>query len=108
MYPKEITTHYPDSNKPTTGGGGGRARRVLAAVLLLLVTNSVPAAGFVINHAEIVLSDKVYQLNARLSFDFSKDVMSAIDNGVPIVLNVVWCSGGLLAMPGERRASRLR
>ncbi|MGD8639539.1 MAG: DUF4390 domain-containing protein [Gammaproteobacteria bacterium] len=88
MYPEKITIHRPDNNKPMRGGISRQARRALAVVLLLLVSASVQAAGFVINHAEIVLSDKVYQLNARLSFNFSNDVMNAIENGVPIVVNV--------------------
>jgi hypothetical protein len=57
-------------------------------LLLLLVGNSTWAAGFAVNHAEIVLTNKVYQLNARLTFDFSQDVMDAIENGVPMVLNL--------------------
>lgn len=70
----------------------GRRVRVLSrgliVLLSLLVGNSAWAAGFAINHAEIVLSNKVYQLNARLTFDFSQDVMDAIENGVPMVLNL--------------------
>ncbi|MGD8566748.1 MAG: DUF4390 domain-containing protein [Gammaproteobacteria bacterium] len=70
---------------------GRRARtlgRGLIMLLLLLVGNSTWAAGFAVNHAEIVLTNKVYQLNARLTFDFSQDVMDAIENGVPMVLNL--------------------
>jgi hypothetical protein len=62
--------------------------RGLIVLVSLLVGNSTWAAGFAINHAEIVLANKVYQLNARLTFDFSQDVMDAIENGVPMVLNL--------------------
>jgi hypothetical protein len=44
------------------------------------------AEEFIINSAELVLNEKVYQLNARMEFEFSKEVLSAIDNGVPMVI----------------------
>lgn len=52
----------------------------------LLFSGNVLADEFVIHSAELVLSDKVYQLNARMEFDFSKDVLVAIENGVPMVI----------------------
>ena len=92
MYSKEITTRKAGNGLLTDAltlrGCIGSMRRTMTVLLLLLWAHSAFAAGFVINHAEIVLSDKVYQLNARLGFDFSKDVMDAIENGVPMVLNL--------------------
>lgn len=60
-----------------------------ACVMLLLAclySGATMAEEFVIHNAELVLSDKVYQLNARMEFEFSKDVLNAIENGVPIIL----------------------
>lgn len=58
-----------------------------AAVLsFMFVCGNAWANDFVIHNAELVLSDKVYQLNARMEFEFSKDVRQAIDNGVPLVI----------------------
>jgi len=65
-------------------------RRCLAALLISVApAGAAMADGFVINHAELVLNDKVYQLNANLEFDFSNDVLEAINNGVPLVLELV-------------------
>ncbi|WP_455201530.1 DUF4390 domain-containing protein [Kaarinaea lacus] len=66
------------------------SRRCLLVLVLFLVPPGVTQAqGFKINHAEIVLSDKVYHLNASLDFDFSNDVLEAINNGVPLVLELI-------------------
>ena len=87
MYSKTIT------NNAGTREVLGLFRRVVVLrgifmLLLLFSTGSAVAKDFLINSAEIVLSEKVYQLNARLEFDFSKDVMRAIDNGVPVVIEL--------------------
>jgi hypothetical protein len=60
-----------------------------AYALLLIVclySGETLAEEFVIHNAELVLNDRVYQLNARMEFVFSKDVLKAIENGVPIIL----------------------
>ena len=64
-------------------------RWVLLLVILLAPLGVAQAQGFAINHAEIVLTDKVYHLNASLEFDFSNDVLEAINNGVPLVLELI-------------------
>lgn len=53
---------------------------------VILFSTNVLADEFVINNAELVLTDKIYQLNARMEFEFSKDVLAAIENGVPMVI----------------------
>jgi hypothetical protein len=58
-------------------------------LIFMAPAGAAVADGFVINHAELVLSDKVYHLNANLAFDFSNDVLEAINNGVPLVLELV-------------------
>lgn len=58
----------------------------LLLLSLLFVCGKSWADEFVIHNAELVLSEKVYQLNARMEFEFSKDVMQAIENGVPLVI----------------------
>ncbi|NOZ52139.1 MAG: DUF4390 domain-containing protein [Gammaproteobacteria bacterium] len=55
-------------------------------VCLMLINSVCVAAGFSIPKAEIALTDKVYHLSARLAFDFSDEVLQAINNGVPLVL----------------------
>jgi len=60
---------------------------VLLISFFVLSGNAV-AEEFVINSAELVLADKVYQLNARVEFDFSKDVLNAIENGVPVIIEM--------------------
>jgi hypothetical protein len=64
-------------------------RTVLTIAFFVASATSANADGFVINHAELVLSDKVYQLNATLEFDFSNDVLDAINNGVPLILELI-------------------
>lgn len=64
-------------------------RWVLVLVLFLAPPGVTQAQGFAINHAEIVLNEKVYHLNASLDFDFSSDVLEAINNGVPLVLELI-------------------
>ena len=55
-------------------------------LLLILGSSKVWSDEFVINSAELVLIGKVYQLNARMEFEFSKDVLNAINNGVPLII----------------------
>lgn len=89
MYSQELTIGRTERAEYSILRRRGRSLlRWFGAGLLLICANGAAAAGFVINHAEIVLTDKVYQLNARLGFDFSNEVMAAIDNGVPMVLNL--------------------
>lgn len=59
---------------------------VISLLFLLIVADKSWADEFVINSAELVLIDKVYQLNARMEFEFSKEVLHAIENGVPLVI----------------------
>lgn len=89
MYSKALN-HY----SATKYSQGNRMRALLRrGVLVLLIflgpVSTTNADGFVINRAELVLSDKVYHLNATLDFDFSNDVLDAINNGVPLVLELV-------------------
>lgn len=88
MYSKAINSKHVACNLP----GSFRRAHVLHSIfllpLLLFFTDNVVAKDFVVNSAEIVLSNKVYQLNARLDFEFSKDVRQAIDNGVPVVIEL--------------------
>ncbi|WP_455206375.1 DUF4390 domain-containing protein [Kaarinaea lacus] len=65
-------------------------RRYLSAMLIFVASANVANAdGFVINHAELVLNEKVYHLNANLDFDLSNDVLDAINSGVPVVLELI-------------------
>jgi len=80
------------SLKKKAGGVNARCllrRGILAILIFMFSAGAVHAKGFAINHAELVLSDKVYHLNATLEFDFSNDVLDAINNGVPLILELV-------------------
>ena len=63
-----------------------RHAALLFVAALSIVSENASADEFVINSAELVLINKVYQLNARMEFEFSKDVLAAIENGVPLVI----------------------
>lgn len=60
----------------------------VAMTPLLFFPGMASGDEFVISNAELVLTDKVYQLNARIEFEFSKDVMQAIENGVPLIIEM--------------------
>ena len=44
------------------------------------------AVGFVIHEVSSKLVNNVYQLNANIEYNFSDNVLSAIQNGVPIII----------------------
>jgi hypothetical protein len=60
----------------------------LTAGLMLLL--SLPAVAeqpaFNIKHAELVLIDDVYHVNARLEYRFSEEALDALNNGVPLII----------------------
>jgi hypothetical protein len=64
------------------------------ALVTLIITGlpgAAPAAeepGFVIRSAGTVLVDKVYQLNAKIRYRFSDEALDALDNGVPLVVEL--------------------
>ena len=89
MYSKAIKNYGAKSNVQRLSWRLLSRRWVLVLLLLLTPPGIAQAQGFAINHAEIVLSDKVYHLNATLDFDFSSDVLEAISNGVPLVLELI-------------------
>lgn len=65
------------------------ARGCIALLVpLVLLSGEAVAEEFNISSAELVLTDKVYQLNARVEFQFSKDVLNAIENGVPLIIEM--------------------
>ena len=68
---------------------------LLAALLLGLLSLPVGAQdeaaetkGFSVLEASTRLVDEVYLLNARIAFDFSADAIEALDNGVPLVVEL--------------------
>ena len=65
--------------------------------LMALVMGILPGAGagaaaeepeFVVRSAGTVLVDKVYQLNANIHYRFSDEALDALDNGVPLVVEL--------------------
>lgn len=63
--------------------------------LLCLCLGSAQAAAeaqkqaeFVIEHAEARLSNDVYVLNAEVAYHFTPEVLEALDNGVPLTLDL--------------------
>jgi hypothetical protein len=70
---------------------------LLIAALLLLGLLSLPvgaqdeaakAKRFSVLEASTRLVDEVYLLDARIAFDFSADAIEALDNGVPLVVEL--------------------
>ena len=53
-----------------------------------LVLTSVPAqaAPFSIEHAEFTVSNKVYELSARIEYRLSEKVLEALESGVPLFI----------------------
>lgn len=69
------------------------ARRWLALMALIIgiLPGAAPAAEepeFVVRSAGTVLVDKVYQLNAKIYYRFSDEALDAMDNGVPLVVEL--------------------
>lgn len=68
---------------------GGRSWRLaLAWVLLSLVALPAIAADFRVESAETHLSDGTYFLDARIHYGFSDLALEALDNGVPLTIEV--------------------
>lgn len=84
MSSKALKINYKSTAKKTGRMWGWCCLVLMAPVLWY--SASAAADEFVINSAELILIDKVYQLNARIEFEFSKDVLHAIENGVPMVI----------------------
>jgi len=89
MYSKAINNYCAMTNARLASWRLFSRRWVLVLLVLLAPLGTAQAQGFAINHAEISLTDKVYHLNASLDFDFSTDVLEAINNGVPLVLELI-------------------
>jgi hypothetical protein len=65
--------------------------------LWILLIGASPAAlsaaaemipGFVVRNASTALIDKVYHLNAKIEYLFSNEALKALDNGVPLVVEL--------------------
>lgn len=65
-------------------------RWVYAAVLLLGLSGSPPAwaTGFKILDASTTLTNDVYQLNAQIEYTFSQAALEALENGVPLTIEL--------------------
>lgn len=59
---------------------------VLAAGALPALWSPPAAADFTVRGAEIVLTDKVYYLDAHIEYAFSDAALEALQNGVPLVV----------------------
>ena len=62
---------------------------LLGLVLALLTpTRSARAEGFAVDQASVALVDGVYQVDARLTYQLDGKPREALENGVPLVLEV--------------------
>ena len=61
---------------------------LLIGVLPGIAAPAVEEPEFVVRSAGTVLVDKVYQLNARIHYRFSDEALNALDNGVPLVVEL--------------------
>jgi hypothetical protein len=71
--------------------------RLLWLMLLALLVVAPPSAlaaaaepepAFVVRNASTVLIDKVYHLNAKVDYRFSAEALDALNNGVPLVVEL--------------------
>ena len=53
---------------------------------LLHPDSSQAEPAFEVKHAETVLLDDVYHINASLKFKFSDEALNALENGVPLII----------------------
>jgi hypothetical protein len=65
-----------------------RLQRLVLAAVLLLVCLPVGGADFEIVSVETRLDGDTYMLDARIDFNFSERALEALDNGVPLTLEV--------------------
>ena len=61
---------------------------LIAALLLLTAMGRAGADDFKVTEAHTYLDDGVYQLDATIDYDFSERALEALDNGVPLTLEV--------------------
>lgn len=57
---------------------------LIAALLYSSPGHAEPA--FEIKHAETILIDKVYHINANMKYRFSDEALNALKNGVPLII----------------------
>ncbi len=67
---------------------GRRLARWLTALVLMLAVDTVQADGFTIREASTHLTHGVYRLSARLDYRLSGEVLEAIENGVPLTVQL--------------------
>lgn len=63
-------------------------RRHLCLLVLLLWSGSAAAESFVVKDVSITLQDDAYRLNARIDYRLTQEVQEALNNGVPLTLQV--------------------
>ncbi len=73
---------------PACGWLRGWRRLLCALALGLAPLAAAHAEQFVVRDAATELNHDVYQLNARIDYNFSSDVLNALENGVPITLRI--------------------
>ncbi|MFV2061213.1 MAG: DUF4390 domain-containing protein [Gammaproteobacteria bacterium] len=61
---------------------------MLLFVSLLLSSQKLHAEQFTINSANSTLNEKVYTFNAHIDYQFSKSVLLAVNNGIPIFITM--------------------
>lgn len=61
---------------------------MLLFVSLLLSSQKLYAEQFTINSANSTLNEKVYTFNAHIDYQFSKSVLLAVNNGIPIFITM--------------------
>ena len=62
--------------------------RIIVFLCCLMTVPSVLAEGIVINHASSRLVDDVYQMDAKLEFNFDPEMIDALEHGVSISIDL--------------------
>ncbi|MEJ2143048.1 MAG: DUF4390 domain-containing protein, partial [Gammaproteobacteria bacterium] len=74
--------HFTNNHKP-------RFSLLLSGLISLALLYCSPVhaePAFKIKHAETILVDKVYNINASIEFEFSDEALGALKNGVPLII----------------------
>jgi len=81
-------THTLSKQTDTSGLLRRWPRRLVVVVALGAPAAAVASNAFVIRNADVVLRQNVYLLNADIDYRFTDEAVSAMKNGVPLIIGM--------------------
>jgi hypothetical protein len=81
-------THTWSKQTDTSGLLRRWTRRLVVVVALGAPVAALAGNAFVIRHADMVLRKNVYLLNADIDYRFTDEAVSAMKNGVPLIIGM--------------------